>query len=380
MTVGHRVTNEEFFQKLDDENIKYIPLEEFNGMSVKIKWLCFNNLKHIFEATPSNVIGVHSGCPYCSGTKVFRGETDLWTTHPDVAEMLVNQEDGYLYSYGSSHKEDWICPDCGAVVYQRTIKSVVAHGFRCPNCVRTISYPEKFLSSFLNQLDIVYIYDKATNWSNLKRYDFYIPNLSLIIECHGEQHYKTVRWGKKYIDDQSANDEYKKNLAINNGIQHYIQLDCSHSDFKHIKSSILSSDLFDIFNLSSFDWDLCEANICKAKNSYYGDILDLLSNYNMKPSEIADKLKIGQTTVYRYIHRLNEAGLIEYKPNHFVDEYIQNLSKPVRCVETGEIFPSICAAARSINGNDSAISKCCRGMRKTYRGYHWEFYYDEVVV
>lgn len=380
MPTGHRVTDEEFFQRLNDENIKYIPLEEFKGMHIKIKWMCFNNQNHIFQATPSNVINRHSGCPYCSGLKVFRGETDLWTTHPEIAKMLVNQEDGYLYSYGSSHKEDWICPDCGAIVYQRTIKSVVNHGFRCPNCVRTISYPEKFLSSFLNQLDVVYIHDKATSWSGLKRYDFYLPSLSLIIECHGEQHYKTIRWGNKYVDDQGENDEYKKNLAINNEIQYYVQLDCSRSDFKHIKSSIISSALSDIFDLSNFDWGLCEANICKAKNSYYSDILDLLSNKNIKPYEVAEALQIGTTTVYRYINKLVDAGLIEYDPNHFMNEYIQRSSKPVRCVETGEIFPSICAAARSINGSDSAISKCCRGIWETYKGYHWEFYYGEVIV
>lgn len=72
---------------------------------------------------------------------------------------------------------------------------------------------------------------------------------------------------------------------------------------------------------------------------------------------------------------LVSAGLIEYDSNKYMNEYIQRVSKRVICVETGEIFPSICSAARSVNGSDSAISKCCRGIWKKYKGYHWEFYY-----
>ena len=46
----------------------------------------------------------------------------------------------------------------------------------------------------------------------------------------------------------------------------------------------------------------------------------------------------------------------------------------VRCVDTGEIFESVSAAARSIEVNRSAICLCCQGKRKTAGGKKWEYY------
>ena len=44
----------------------------------------------------------------------------------------------------------------------------------------------------------------------------------------------------------------------------------------------------------------------------------------------------------------------------------------VRCVETGEIFPSFVDAAKFVNKHKSGISACIRGKQKTCGGYHWE--------
>lgn len=47
---------------------------------------------------------------------------------------------------------------------------------------------------------------------------------------------------------------------------------------------------------------------------------------------------------------------------------------PIRCVETGELFPSMRAAARAKNGSVGPISKLLNGKegRKTALGFHWE--------
>lgn len=48
-------------------------------------------------------------------------------------------------------------------------------------------------------------------------------------------------------------------------------------------------------------------------------------------------------------------------------------SKPVRCVETGEV----CSYAKEFHYKygycDSKILECCKGRRKTHRNLHWEF-------
>lgn len=48
--------------------------------------------------------------------------------------------------------------------------------------------------------------------------------------------------------------------------------------------------------------------------------------------------------------------------------------KPVLCVETGIIYPSIYQAAVMTGLSKQKISYCCRGVRyKTTGGYHWKF-------
>ena len=48
-------------------------------------------------------------------------------------------------------------------------------------------------------------------------------------------------------------------------------------------------------------------------------------------------------------------------------------SKPVRCLETGIIYPNAYEAERQLGIDRANISHCCNGRYKTAGGYHWEF-------
>lgn len=50
-----------------------------------------------------------------------------------------------------------------------------------------------------------------------------------------------------------------------------------------------------------------------------------------------------------------------------------NKSKPVKCVETGEVFMSICQVEREKGYLRSCINHVLRGRRKKAYGYHWEY-------
>ena len=52
---------------------------------------------------------------------------------------------------------------------------------------------------------------------------------------------------------------------------------------------------------------------------------------------------------------------------------IDKMSKPVECIETGVIYPSISEAARQLHLSDSKISLVCRGKRNKTGGYHWRY-------
>lgn len=59
--------------------------------------------------------------------------------------------------------------------------------------------------------------------------------------------------------------------------------------------------------------------------------------------------------------------------------YVPNINrvstnaKAVRCIDTGETFESIAAAARAHGANESGIIRVCKGKAKQTKGERWEF-------
>ena len=52
---------------------------------------------------------------------------------------------------------------------------------------------------------------------------------------------------------------------------------------------------------------------------------------------------------------------------------VSHKARAVRCVETGEVFPSVRLAALSINRCHSQLSACLNGKKLTSGGYHWVY-------
>ena len=47
--------------------------------------------------------------------------------------------------------------------------------------------------------------------------------------------------------------------------------------------------------------------------------------------------------------------------------------KPIRIVETGEVFENLKECEKAIDGNNRHINDCLRGRQNTHRGYHFEY-------
>lgn len=60
-----------------------------------------------------------------------------------------------------------------------------------------------------------------------------------------------------------------------------------------------------------------------------------------------------------------------------IASYGENNSKKVKCIETGEIFDSVKAAAESVGRKTSTMSRHLHGNTKFCGGYHFEFYIEE---
>lgn len=59
--------------------------------------------------------------------------------------------------------------------------------------------------------------------------------------------------------------------------------------------------------------------------------------------------------------------------------FIQKTMRPIRIIETGELFRGIGECARVIDGNPGHIHECLNGTRHTHRGYHFEYADEEVA-
>jgi hypothetical protein len=51
----------------------------------------------------------------------------------------------------------------------------------------------------------------------------------------------------------------------------------------------------------------------------------------------------------------------------------ERTSKPVICVESGTVYPSVREAARETGSHQPNIRSCCAGKRQTAGGLHWKF-------
>lgn len=78
-----------------------------------------------------------SGCPFCAGNFVIAGETDLVTTHPEIAatwDTTKNTESPEAFSAGSTSKAWWKCEHGHS--WQSGIYSRITKG--CPTCAGRI--------------------------------------------------------------------------------------------------------------------------------------------------------------------------------------------------------------------------------------------------
>lgn len=290
------------------------------GYSEKVWWLGFE-CGHPWAASPHNR-GYGTNCPYCSNKKVLVGYNDVWTTHPLVAELLVDSEIGYKYTYGNSTKVKWECLDCHHE--NKTALFDLCNGkAKCKKCADNMSLGEKVVYSLLVLNEVEFEHETPFHWSENKRYDFFLPHSKTIIEVHGEQHYiQTNRKNTRTLEEEQENDKEKQLLAIENGINNYIVIDARFSDFDFIKKNILESSLIKLLNIESNDFN----NLDIRPNMFTLKAWDLWEQgYGVM--NISEKLKISKGAIKRYLILGNSLGKCEYSVNDRYDRMKRTILK-----------------------------------------------------
>jgi predicted RNA-binding Zn-ribbon protein involved in translation (DUF1610 family) len=345
----------------------------------KVWWNC--KYDHTYESCISDR-NSNKNCPICSNRKIQIGFNDIWTTHPNIAKLMSNSEDGYKYTYGSKIKVNFKCPDCSETIIDKAINKVYANGLSCPKCSDGYSYPEKIMYGLLSQLDMDFTPQKIFNWAANKKYDFYLPEQNMIIETHGRQHkeqgFKML--GARTLQEEQENDSYKRELALANGVKLYVEIDCSNSDLNYIKSSILNTIIINHFDLKDVNWDLISFNASKSK---LVEVCDFYNKNYMTQKEMSHQLKISDSTIRDYLTTGSKLGLCSYEPNSHKNKMISVKHKEKIVVQldlNGKLinqWDSIRLAGRSLNkDSSSSISACCKGKAKKAFGFKWMYKED----
>lgn len=105
-------------------------------------------------------------------------------------------------------------------------------------------------------------------------------------------------------------------------------------------------------------------------------------------------LMIHRLVALTYISNPDNKPTVDHKNRNKLDNRVENLrwatmvdqsnnrkehpkndknSKPVLCVETKVVYPSMSECSRQTGFSQGHISSCCRGKLKTAYGYHWQY-------
>ena len=294
------------------------------------------------------------GCGCCNGKIVVNGINDLNTTNPEISKLLLNYEDGFKYTKNSGQSLDWKCPICGKIHKDKKITNISKVGLSC-NCSKTKSYPNRFMHWLLINLNIHFEEEKTFCWSNNRKYDFYLSDFNIIIEMMGKQHYEKCSFTTRTLEEEQINDDYKNEIAIDNGIKKYICIDCTYSDFNYIKNNVLNSDLNNVINFKMVDWDFVqvksETNILNEIAKYWNDGI-----YDTKL--IGEKVGLTSSPVVKHLKKCEQFGLIEkfdkekinkQKVKKIVSTYYQHYAKPMQCIENDLVFGSMALTQKTMS-------------------------------
>lgn len=301
------------------------------------------------------------------GQCAFGGLVNNIYANPNIPnrELIIRalgEEEAKKIGRGKEIKIDVKCPVCGnehgVWLFHLTKKQ-----YSCQYCGDGVSYPERLMGAVLTKLGVNF--KKGITFNGGKQvYDFYLPDHNAILETHGIQHYKRS-FGTRTVEEEQKNDQYKLELAIENGIKEedYHQINCMKSTLKWCRQNIelALEKYFDTSVLTDKDW--CEID----KASQPSVVVDVCKYYNENGGSIryiGRLFGVSSTTIARYLRKGTELGICKYNGNKTKIIGIHR--------ETGETisFDKL-KDGENFGFTESGISNCINGKTKHHKGYVW---------
>ncbi len=196
--------------------LPYHYVSDYNGMKQKCLFYC-DNCKTTFLQQPSRLIIQHIfGCNCCP-TKHKTHEQFLLELGADclneyeILSKYINMDTKIKIKHNK----------CGCEFEITPYRFIYRHNKQyCPICYYKKSHGEMYIENFLinNNID----YQREFIFPDLpqRRFDFYLPELSIAIEFDGMQHYKPIEFfgGEEAHKKLIAHDIEKNQYCINNNI------------------------------------------------------------------------------------------------------------------------------------------------------------------
>lgn len=356
--MSKRKTHEEFVQEIDTKyDGKFSVIGKYIDAMTKIELQC-NFCKTILHRTPNSALSRNCSCPVCDSklvtNRVIVGVNDLCTTRPDIASILKNPEDGYLFREKSGKKTDFICPHCKNIV-NKTISEVSEFGLRCNFCSRNYSYPNRLMTNLLSILNVAFTNEFMIHPYPYK-YDFMfqLNQQKIIVEMDGSYGHGSVDTIYMTKEEQIETDKLKDEIALENGYQ-MIRIDCKYTSaskkFDYISNNIMKSELCKILKITQ------DALIKADKNSQDSTVIQIASDWNKGITDYDyyyEKYHYDRHSIRKILIKCSELNMIEDSPDDIYwitkknagKKIAYTMGQPVMCNETRQVYQSITIAEK----------------------------------
>lgn len=205
---------------------------EFNGKSKPIDVRC-NVCGKQFRTTFNYQLASRSGCPDCKRQNYFEEKSISFVQSLSCYNSHIIMIGKYS---GIEKPTSFYCDVCNQ--FFTTTPHDLSKKWNCPNCTT---------NSVLETKTKQFIMDCGLNFETHKRfdgligvnggmlsYDFYLPQLQLLIECQGQQHVKPIEifGGESQFTIQQEHDKRKREYAEKN---HYRLIEVFYYDVNNIE-------------------------------------------------------------------------------------------------------------------------------------------------
>ena len=184
-----------------------------NRRRLCIKFLCTkcNSINEIYAA---NIANDHLTCKCCE--RIFDKNFEHWfnTALSDNFEIIDPNEI-------RNNRIHIRCKKCNFIFYPSKTTLKRKNIILCPKCKGSLSKGELYISNWLIKNNINFQFQQHFSWLPAGfRYDFFIPEMKLLIEYDGSQHREYVPHFHKTEENflkAVERDKIKEELALSNG-------------------------------------------------------------------------------------------------------------------------------------------------------------------